>query len=163
MSSWGHSGKTQAIYGILEQAIIQTKQFNGICGQNELSRDTRFPTMWYVRPAKPQISLRIRAAWSRLNIYRIRADWSRLNILLTVYNLEFLSLKGGCTDSSESTLVKIPNYWKSHVAAHLKSKILESGQVSDLGREMVEWAIRSMIGGKLFVLFFWVCSNDVYE
>ena len=26
-----------------------------------LSRDMRFPTMWYVRPAKPQISLRIRA------------------------------------------------------------------------------------------------------
>ena len=29
-----------------------------------LSRDTRFPTMWYVRPAKSQISLRIRAVWS---------------------------------------------------------------------------------------------------
>ena len=29
--------------------------------QNNLSRDMRFPTMWYVRPAKPQISLRIRA------------------------------------------------------------------------------------------------------
>ena len=27
----------------------------------DLSRDMRFPTMWYVRPAKPQISLRIRA------------------------------------------------------------------------------------------------------
>ena len=25
------------------------------------SHDTRFQTMWYVRPAKPQISLRIRA------------------------------------------------------------------------------------------------------
>ena len=24
----------------------------------------RFPTMWYARPAKPQISLRIRAVWS---------------------------------------------------------------------------------------------------
>ena len=29
-----------------------------------MSRDMRFPTMWYVRPAKPQISLRIRAVWS---------------------------------------------------------------------------------------------------
>ena len=29
-----------------------------------LSCDLRFPTMWYVRPAKPQISLRIRAVWS---------------------------------------------------------------------------------------------------
>ena len=27
------------------------------------SRNRRFPTMWYVRPAKPRISLRIRAVW----------------------------------------------------------------------------------------------------
>ena len=27
----------------------------------KLSHDMLFPTMWYVRPAKPQISLRIRA------------------------------------------------------------------------------------------------------
>ena len=29
-----------------------------------LSRDMRFPTMWYVGPAKPQIILLIRAVWS---------------------------------------------------------------------------------------------------
>ena len=29
--------------------------------ETDLSRDMRFPTMWYVRPAKPQISLHIRA------------------------------------------------------------------------------------------------------
>ena len=29
-----------------------------------LSKCMRFPTMWYVRPVKPQISLRIRAVWS---------------------------------------------------------------------------------------------------
>ena len=39
--------------------------------------------------------------------------------LLTEHNLEFLSLKGGCTGSSESTLVKIPHCWKSHVMAHM--------------------------------------------
>ena len=38
--------------------------------------------------------------------------------LLTEHNLEFLSLKGGCTGSSESTLVKMPR-WKSHVTAHM--------------------------------------------
>ena len=27
----------------------------------------------------------------------------------------FLNLKGGCRGSSESTLVKMPNHWKSHV------------------------------------------------
>ena len=39
--------------------------------------------------------------------------------LLTEQHLEFLSLKGGCTGSSKSTLVKMPHYWKSHVAAPL--------------------------------------------
>ena len=39
--------------------------------------------------------------------------------LLTEHHLEFLSLKGGCTSSSVSTHVKIPNCWKSHVTSHL--------------------------------------------
>ena len=39
--------------------------------------------------------------------------------LLTEDHLEFLSLKGGCTVSSESTRVKIPHCWKSHVMAHI--------------------------------------------
>ena len=38
--------------------------------------------------------------------------------LLTEDNLESLSFKGGCTGSSESTLVKITHCWKSHVLAH---------------------------------------------
>ena len=41
--------------------------------------------------------------------------------LLTEHHLEFLSLKGGCTDSSKSTLVKISNCWKSHALAHLST------------------------------------------
>ena len=39
--------------------------------------------------------------------------------LLTGHHLRFLSLKGGCTGSSESTLVKMPHCWKSHAAAQL--------------------------------------------
>ena len=39
--------------------------------------------------------------------------------LLTEQHLEFLSLKGGCTGSSKSTLVKMPHCWKSHVMAHI--------------------------------------------
>ena len=38
--------------------------------------------------------------------------------LLTEHHLEFLSLTGGCRGSSESTLVKMSNCWKSHVAAN---------------------------------------------
>ena len=37
--------------------------------------------------------------------------------LLTKHHLEFLSLKGGCRGSSESTLVKMSNCWKSHAVA----------------------------------------------
>ena len=37
--------------------------------------------------------------------------------LLTEHHLEFLSLKAGCRGSSESTLAKMSNCWKSHAAA----------------------------------------------
>ena len=36
--------------------------------------------------------------------------------LLTEHHLEFLSFKGGCT---ESKLVKMPHCWKSHAMAHI--------------------------------------------
>ena len=39
--------------------------------------------------------------------------------LLTEHYLEFLSLKGGCTGSSENTLGKMPHCLKSHVTGHL--------------------------------------------
>ena len=39
--------------------------------------------------------------------------------LQTEHDLKFLSLKGGCTCSSESTLVQRPHCWKSHVVAHI--------------------------------------------
>ena len=40
--------------------------------------------------------------------------------LLTEHHFEFLSLKGGCRGSSESTLVKMSNCRKSHAAAHFE-------------------------------------------
>ena len=46
--------------------------------------------------------------------------------LLTEYHLEFLSLKGGYTGSSESTLVKRSHCWKTHVTAHLR---IDSGSL----------------------------------
>ena len=47
--------------------------------------------------------------------------------LLTEQHLEFLSLKGGCRGSSESTLVKMPHCWKSHIAAYMVSDRLVIG------------------------------------
>ena len=38
---------------------------------------------------------------------------------LTENHMEFLSLKGGCTGSSESTLVRMSHSWKANVAARL--------------------------------------------
>ena len=39
--------------------------------------------------------------------------------LLTEHHLEFLSLKEGCRGSSESTLVKMPHCWKTHVTTQV--------------------------------------------
>ena len=43
--------------------------------------------------------------------------------LLTENHLEFLSLRGGCTGSSDSTLDKTPHCWKSHVISDILREI----------------------------------------
>ena len=57
----------------------------------------RFPTMWYVRPAKHTRCL-IRAFASHLNIFKMSVK------LLTEHNLEFLSLKGGSSAQARLSL-----------------------------------------------------------
>ena len=49
--------------------------------------------------------------------------------LLTEHHLEFLSLKGGCSGSSESTHVKMPHCSKAHATAQMSvtSKHTTSG------------------------------------
>ena len=44
--------------------------------------------------------------------------------LLNEHDLEILSLKGGCRGSSESTLFKMSNCWKSHAAAQFNVIVL---------------------------------------
>ena len=59
---------------------------------------------------------------SKINImviYYMSLDYCMIVKLLAGHHLEFLSLKGGCTGTSESTLVKMPHCWKSHVTAHM--------------------------------------------
>ena len=46
-------------------------------------------------------------------------EYSMIVKLLTEHHIGFLSLKGGCTGASESTLVQMPHCWKSHVTAQL--------------------------------------------
>ena len=60
--------------------------------------------------------------------------------LLTEYHLEFLRLTGGCTGSSESTHVKMPHCWKSHVTPHLslsRLKILKTC--------LLVWSVKAQI------------------
>ena len=46
-------------------------------------------------------------------------EYSMTVKLQTEHHLGFLSLKRGCTGSTESTLVKMSNCWKSHDMAHM--------------------------------------------
>ena len=75
-----------------------------------------FPTMWYVQ----QQRLRPACAYAQSDQSLCKSlDYSMSVKLLTEQNLGLLSLKGGCTGSSESTLVKMPHCWKSHVSAQI--------------------------------------------
>ena len=61
-----------------------------------MCRDMRFPTMWYAQPAKPQISLRIRADWSEPLLvawmfYYCRAtDWTSFGVSKLIRRLHRL-------------------------------------------------------------------------
>ena len=55
-------------------------------------------------------------------------------MLLTEHNLAFLSLKGGCTGSSESTLVKMTHCWKSHAVIFLPARPASQTHDSHKGR-----------------------------
>ena len=50
--------------------------------------------------------------------------------LLTEHHLVFLSLKASCTGSFESTIVKMPHCWKSHVTAQIYEQSIPSSPVS---------------------------------
>ena len=58
--------------------------------------------------------------------------------LLSEPHLRFLSLKVGCTGSSESTLVKMPLCWKLRVTAHLY--ITQEREMSQMeGRDLIAY------------------------
>ena len=67
-----------------------------------------------------QHSLRSACAYAQSdqNI-NLSLEYSMSVKLLTEHHLEFLSLKGGYTGSSESTFVKMPHCWKSRVTAQI--------------------------------------------
>ena len=86
--------------------------------------------MMSVQPAKAQIS--------------IRAFASMAFKLLIKHHLAFLRLTGGCTGSSESTLVKIPHCWKSHFTAHFLNF----------------WKLhKAPLSGRLLTVLFWILEE----
>ena len=68
----------------------------------------RFPKKWYVRPYAQSDQSLCKSLGYSMSVK-----------LLSEHHFEFLSLKGGSTGSSESTLVKMPHCWKSHGAAQI--------------------------------------------
>ena len=78
--------------------------------------------------------------------------------LLTEHHLEFLSIKEGCRGSSESTLVKMPHCWKSHVLAHiLRAGIVPVSPGLYMGLSVCTSVIRSV-----FLIVIWKVSvNNV--
>ena len=71
--------------------------------------------------------------------------------LLTEHHCKFLSLKVGCTGSSESTLVKLPHCWKSHVTAHMG--LLARNLILLPGNSSCRLACASPWGNCIFSIF----------
>ena len=85
-----------------------------------------------------QQNLRSACAYAKSDQILCQSHPYSMNIkLLTEQHLEFLSLKGGCADSSESTLVKMPHCWKSLVATHVLGSQLHSHSFSAICQELV--------------------------
>ena len=72
--------------------------------------------------------------------------------LLTENHLEFLSSKGGCTGSSESTLVKIPHCWKSHVMAHML--LISDSWVNCNDSRMILCQLEEVLQAQAYILFY---------
>ena len=120
----GISFKHKLINDVCVMAFIHNKTAHKILvhfsytQMPQMSRDMRFPTMWYVRPRR----LRPTCAYAQSDhslcwslVYSMTVK------LLAEQHLEFLSLKVGCTGSSESTLVKLSHCLKFHVAVQINS------------------------------------------
>ena len=98
-----------------DDAMNQGKLFWPASNAQEMSGDMRYPTMWYVRPAQPQISLCIRAVCSEpLLVACIFYDYKATG--RTEFGVS--KLKGGCTGLSKSTHIEMPHCWKSRIMAN---------------------------------------------
>ena len=96
---------------ITERLLMGHKESNQTNKQHEISNNLACSTSKGSDQSGHTHSLIIAFA-SCLNILTLRP--------LTKHYLVFLSLKGGCTGLSESTLVKMPHCWRSHVGTYFR-------------------------------------------
>ena len=81
-----------------------------------MSRNMRFPTMWYTCATSKALKSACAYAHSDQSLC-LSLEYSMNVKLLTEHLFEFLSLQGGYTGSSESSLVKMQHCWKSNVTS----------------------------------------------
>ena len=86
-----------------------------------------------------QQSLRSACAYAQSDQSLCKSLEYSMNVkLLTEQHLEFLILKESCTGSFESTLVKMPHCWKSHVTAHLSFISILDGSNTALREHLID-------------------------
>ena len=129
--------KTQITESNTIWAVAWDFQQCGKCNQQRL------------RPACPYSQTNESLCWS--------LKYSMAVKLLTEPHLRFLSLKGGCTGSSESTLVKMPHCWKSCVMAHLSYSARPRGYntwVHSQTQNKAQWLAACLRKQPIIVLYF---------
>ena len=86
-------------------------------------------------------------------------EYTMIVKLQTEHHLEFVSLKGGCRGSSESTHVKMPHCWKSHALAHYFYIFKTvSNVLSVLYCDVSLWCLKFIYG----IIHFWGCLGNGY-
>ena len=96
--------------------------FSGMQSFNFSGSHTIWPMTWDFQQCGmcDQQSFRSACAYAQSDqILCFSLEYSMTVKLLTEHHIEFLPLKGGWTGMSESTHVKMPHCWKSHITAHI--------------------------------------------
>ena len=109
--------------------------------------------MWF----SDQQSLRSACAYAQSDqSLCLSLEYSMSVKLLTEHHLEFLSLKGSSTGSSESTFVKMLHYWKSHVRAQLFTGVLGIHLINGSNEAAHIEDTVSLVGSTMKISVFWV-------
>ena len=117
------------MYSLRQTRCLQEKYIRTISKLHLLNNKTRFKIMskkwtlaWVFQQFGMWVQQRLRPACAYAQTDQclcLSLEYSMSVKLLIERHLQLLSLQGGCTGSSESTLVKIPHWRKSRVTAQM--------------------------------------------